>query len=162
MKIRGLLFVGIVLVPATAFASPNVGGCGWGSKLMEGNEGIAPQVLAVTTNGTSGNQTFGITSGTSGCTQDGVVRSNWKTAMFIDNNMNKLAKDMSTGEGEALESLASLLNVDNNDKAYFFGTMHDRFGEIFPASTVTSEEVRVSLLRVLSEDSRLSRYSASV
>ena len=50
-------------------------GCGLGTMLFDGQQGIAPQVLAVTTNGTSGNQTFGITSGTLGCTQDGVVKS---------------------------------------------------------------------------------------
>ena len=67
-------------------AQNNVGSCGWGSKVFQGQSGVAPQVLAVTTNGTSGNQTFGITFGTSGCTQDGVVSSTWKTAMYIDGN----------------------------------------------------------------------------
>jgi hypothetical protein len=38
----------------------NVGGCGWGSKLFDGQKGVLPQIFAVTTNGTSGNQTFGI------------------------------------------------------------------------------------------------------
>jgi hypothetical protein len=46
----------------------NSTGCGLGTIIFEGQKGIAPQVLAVTTNGTSGNQTFGITSGTLGCT----------------------------------------------------------------------------------------------
>ncbi|HKB84382.1 MAG TPA: DUF3015 family protein, partial [Burkholderiales bacterium] len=66
------IFVAIALsaLPAMAFAD-NVGTCGWGSKLFDGQKGAAPQVLAVTTNGTFGNQTFGISSGTSGCTQDG-------------------------------------------------------------------------------------------
>lgn len=162
MRIPSVMLCSVLLAPAVAFASPNVGGCGWGSKLMEGNEGIAPQVLAVTTNGTSGSQTFGITSGTSGCTQDGVVRSNWKTAMFIDGNMNKLARDMSTGQGESLESLASLLNVNTEDKAHFYSTLHDRFSDIFTTSAVSSETVRTSLQKVLEEDSRLSKYAAAV
>jgi hypothetical protein len=121
----------LALIPSTSFALDNVGGCGWGSKLMAGNQGIAPQVLAVTTNGTFGNQTFGITSGTSGCTQNGVVSSNWKTAMFIDSNMNKLARDMSVGQGEALDSLASLIGVSNSDKEVFSNTVKNNFGEIF-------------------------------
>lgn len=71
----------VTLAAASSMAAQNnVGSCGWGSKVFEGKSGIAPQVLAVTTNGTSGNQTFGITFGTSGCTQDGVVSSSWKTA----------------------------------------------------------------------------------
>lgn len=162
MKIGGFVVVALLMTPAVSFASPNIGGCGWGSKLMEGNEGIAPQVLAVTTNGTSGSQTFGITSGTSGCTQNGVVRSNWKTAMFIDGNMNKLARDMSTGQGESLESLASLLNVEAADKGYFFDTVHSKFSDIFSSSKSSSEDVRSALAKVLNEDARLSRYAAQV
>ena len=65
----------LAALPAVAMAD-NVGQCGWGSKLMAGQSGVVPQVAAVTTNGTFGNQTFGITTGTSGCTQDGTVSSN--------------------------------------------------------------------------------------
>ena len=131
----------VVLAPMIANAeSDNVGRCGWGSKLMDGQSGIAPQVLAVTTNGTSGNQTFGITSGTSGCTQDGVVRSSWKTAMFIDNNVNKLAKDMSVGSGESLDSLANLLAMSNEDKALFFQVSKENFNTIFSSARVSSRE----------------------
>src|SRR6266850_7731659 len=89
----------LAVLPAAAMAD-NVGNCGWGTKLMEGQSGTVPQVAAVTTNGTFGNQTFGISSGTSGCTQDGTVKSNWKTSLFIDGNKGKLARDMSVGSGE--------------------------------------------------------------
>jgi hypothetical protein len=159
MAKRFLLLTGLLLAPTVAFASNNVGGCGLGSKLMAGNEGIAPQVLAVTTNGTSGNQTFGITSGTSGCTQDGVVKSNWKTAMFIDSNMNKLARDMSVGHGESLESLAALLGLEGAEKEAFFETAQNNFGRIFPTASVSSLEVRASLKAVLSENSALAGYA---
>lgn len=154
-----LLLTGLLLVPSVAFAAPNVGGCGLGSKLMAGNQGIAPQVLAVTTNGTSGNQTFGITSGTSGCTQDGVVKSNWKTAMYIDSNMNKLARDMSVGHGESLESLAALLGLEGEEKEEFFQTAQSNFGRIFPTTSVSSAEVRASLKAVLAENAALSGYA---
>src|SRR4051794_18860727 len=147
--------------PLSAMAD-NIGNCGWGAKLFDGQSGVAPQVLAVTTNGTFGNQTFGITSGTSGCTQDGVVRSNWKTAMFIDNNMNKLARDMSVGKGETLESLASLLGMDGADKAVFFNTTKSHFTQIFPSDDVSSQQVMASLKQVLSTDTKLAHYSASL
>ena len=107
---KKILLAALVSLPVTAFAAANnVGSCGLGSKVFEGQNGIAPQVLAVTTNGTFGNQTFGITSGTLGCTQDGVVSSNWKTAMFIDGNKSQLARDAASGQGETLDALAALL-----------------------------------------------------
>ena len=106
-----LVAVAVAAVPFGAMAAGenNIGSCGWGAKLFDGQSGVAPQVLAVTTNGTFGNQTFGITFGTSGCTQDGAVRSNWKTALFIDGNKEQLARDISVGSGETLDSLALLM-----------------------------------------------------
>lgn len=143
-------------------ANENVGGCGWGSKLMDGNRGIAPQVLAVTTNGTLGNQTFGISSGTSGCTQDGVVKSAWKTAMFIDGNKTKLARDMSTGSGETLESLAKLIGIQDQHKAAFFQATKDNFSRIFASDSPTTDQVVASLKQVLAADSVLAQYTQSI
>ena len=149
----------VLLAPAIASAD-NIGSCGWGAKLMEGNSGVAPQVLAVTTNGTSGNQTFGITSGTSGCTQDGVVRSSWKTAAFVDGNMNKLARDMSVGQGETLDSLAGLLGMSSEHKAVFSQVAKNNFSEIFSSENVSSQQVVASLKNVMSRNEELARYSS--
>jgi len=153
----------MVSLPVGAMAATDsVGGCGWGSKLMDGNRGIAPQVLAVTTNGTLGNQTFGITSGTSGCTQDGVVKSSWKTAMFIDGNKTKLARDMSTGSGETLESLAKLIGIQDQHKAAFFQATKDNFSRIFASDNPTTDQVVASLKQVLAADSVLAQYTQSI
>ena len=155
-----LLIAVCFLFSTPALAAPNVGGCGWGSKLMEGKEGPAPQLMAITTNMTSGSQTFGISSGTSGCSQDGVVASNWRTAKFVGANMNKLARDMSVGSGESLESLASLMGVQGKDKALFFQTTKDNFARIFPRAEVTSQEVLASLDKVLLENEVLAQYAS--
>ena len=159
---RLLVLVALVCVLPTTAAAQNIGKCGWGSKLFHGQKGIAPQVLAATTNGTSGNQTFAITTGTSGCTQDGVVRSSWKTAMFIDGNMNKLARDISVGRGEALESLASLMGVGEQDKALFFNVTKENFAKIFPREDVSSQEVLASLKDVLGAHSELAQYTKKI
>src|SRR6267142_4559278 len=135
-----LIAVVLSAVPALAFAQQNnIGTCGWGAKLFDGQSGVVPQVLAVTTNGTSGNQTFGITTGTSGCTQDGVVRSSWKTAMFIDGNKDRLARDMSIGNGETLDSLAHLVGVREEDRAAFSRVMQQNLSSIFPSETASTE-----------------------
>lgn len=157
---RLLLSLALCVIAIPAFAQQNnIGSCGWGSKLFQGQRGIFPQVLAVTTNGTSGNQTFGISSGTSGCTQDGLVTSSWKNAMFIDNNMNKLARDMSQGNGESLTALATLMGVRSEDRATFFAQTQAHFGAIFPNAEVTAIEVAQNLNSVLKADAQLSRYA---
>jgi Protein of unknown function (DUF3015) len=147
--------------PMAAMAD-NVGNCGWGSKLLAGQSGVGPQVLAVTTNGTFGNQTFGITSGTSGCTQDGTVSSNWRTSLFIDGNKEKLARDMSVGSGETLDSLAHLLGVESQDRAAFNRAAKENMARIFPSHEASSQEIATALREVLASDTRLSRYTAAL
>jgi hypothetical protein len=136
----------------------NSTGCGLGTIIFEGQKGIAPQVLAVTTNGTSGNQTFGITSGTLGCTQEGVVRPPTKVRMLLMSSLDNLAVDVARGDGETLESLARLLSVEQRDKPRFFVALQDNFVRIFPNENVTAEEVLVSMNAVLAEDAVLRRY----
>jgi hypothetical protein len=155
--------VAVVLAGLPAFAmADNVGQCGWGSKLLDGQKGVVPQVLAVTTNGTLGNQTFGITSGTSGCTQDGTVTSNWKTSMFIDGNKQRLARDMSIGSGETLDSLAHLMGVREEDRAQFNRAAQSNLAKIFPSENVPTEQVMLSLKEVLSSDSQLAQYAQAI
>jgi len=148
--------------PTAAFAVDNVGGCGPGSKLFEGQSGVGPQIFAVTTNGTFGAQTFGISSGTSGCTSDGTVNSNWKTALFIENNKERLARDMSTGSGETLASLAHLLGVEAQDQSAFNRLAKDSVARIFPSDQVSTEQVMVALREALASDATLSRYRTAL
>lgn len=157
------LFLLLALLPLCANAQVNnVGSCGWGSKLFDGQRGIIPQVFAVTTNGTSGNQTFAISSGTSGCTQNGVVKSSWKTAAYIDANMNRLAKDTARGQGESLDVLASLLNVQSKDNDSFKVALKDNFSNIFSSDATSSKEVISNLKSVLASNSELAQYSKNI
>lgn len=159
---KKLLAVVAIALPASAMAAGenNIGQCGWGSKLFDGQSGLAPQVLGATTNGTFGNQTFAITSGTSGCTQDGAVRSNWKTALFIDGNRQQLARDMSTGSGETLDSLAHLMGVQSQDRDAFNRTAKDNMAKIF--ATDSTNDIVAALRQVLAADAQLSRYTAAL
>jgi hypothetical protein len=133
-------------------------GCGVGTILFEGQRGPVPQILAVTTNGTLGNQTFGITTGTLGCERDGVVRSPTKVRMLMISSLDNLATDVARGQGETLESLAALMAVEPDHKARFFASLQSDFGRIFPSEDVTVDEVIVSINAVLAEDPLLQRY----
>jgi hypothetical protein len=158
-----VLFAALLAAPLSAMAAGNnVGSCGWGSKVFDGQSGVAPQVLAATTNGTFGNQTFGITFGTSGCTQDGAVSSSWKTAAFIDGNKSKLARDMSRGNGETLDALAKVMGVADADKAHFYTTTKQNFDRIFPSDQADTQAVLDGLKLVVASDARLSAYAARI
>ena len=144
----------IVILLAVAFtcfqaamvmaANPDTGpGCGLG-KLAWGDyknqKSIAPQVLMATTNGTFGSQTFGISTGTSGCTNDGTVMSQHKATMFAELNFESLSQEMAQGGGEHLASLATLLGVPAGQQAEFFAMTQERYqtliqsGETSPAA----------------------------
>ncbi len=153
------LLAAIMIAPlSTAMAAPNNAGCGLGSTLFDGQSGIGPQILAVTTNGTSGNQTFGITSGTLGCEEGGVVQASAAVTMFVGSNLDNLSRDMSLGQGEALESLAQLMGIPAADKGQFFATSRQNFGKIFAANDITAGEVLDNLYTVLSADAQLAAY----
>jgi len=148
----------VTLAGASAMAAQNnVGSCGWGSKVFEGQSGVAPQVLAATTNGTSGNQTFGITFGTSGCTQDGVVSSTYKTAMYIDGNRVALARDAAAGQGESLNVLADVMGVKTADRAAFAATIKANFATVF-----ANEQIAANLKSVLAANTQLAGYAAVI
>jgi len=153
----------VVALPTAAFAEQdNVGGCGLGSMVFKGQSGLIPQVLAVTTNGTSGNQTFGITTGTLGCSQDGMVRSNMKTALFIETNKQQLARDMSVGSGETLASLSHLIGIEAKDQAAFNRAAKANMARIFTTDSVATDQVVVALREVLASDAQLSRYQTAL
>lgn len=103
----------ISMMTSMAFAKAyGDAGCGLGSQVFQNNNETISQVLAATTNGTSGNQTFGITSGTSNCTEGGHVRSAMQVPMFIEVNKLTLAKESARGQGETVAGLAQLMGCD--------------------------------------------------
>lgn len=159
---KKLIIVALLASPLAAFAAgENNVGCGLGSAIWAGQKGIAPQILAATTNGTSANQTFGITSGTLGCTQDGVVQSKWKIAVFVDGNRLQLARDAASGRGETLDALAALLQIDAADKGAFTDLTKQQYSTIF-AQTASTEQIAARLQAALSANERLAKYAAAV
>lgn len=138
-------------LPGLAMAKDSTG-CGLGTMVFDGESGVAPQVLAVTTNGTLGNQTFGISSGTLGCDQQGTIDS---MAEFTSNNMDKLAADVAAGEGETLVTARDLMGIDAEHQQRFNSTMQENFDRIFSSTDTTAEEVIASMEQIVAEDTRL-------
>jgi hypothetical protein len=114
-------------------------GCGLGAMIF-GNEPGAVQVVAATTNGTFGSQTFGITTGTSNCGK-GLINTaeNGNLAQFVENNMDNLAKDIARGNGESLNTLAELTGISETQKPTVFAKLQANFSTIF-----SSEKVQVA------------------
>jgi len=128
----------MALTATAALAHPNTG-CGLGTQIIKNQDSVLMQVFAATTNGTSGNQTFGITSGTLGCAKPAKFVSNERANEFVAGNMDALALDISNGQGEALSTLATLLNVSNPDT--FASVLQENFDSIYSSENVSSADV---------------------
>lgn len=142
---------------SVAMADGDVG-CGAGTILWAGQSGVIPKILAATTNGSFGNQTFGITTGTLGCQAGGVISSRVRLSMYTGSNIEKLARDMSVGQGESLNVLADLMGVQSQDKPAFFQATRSHFGEIFAPQNQTAGQVLNSLQDVMARDAQLAGY----
>ncbi len=118
-------------------------GCGLGTTLIgdKGDNSILMQVLAATTNGTSGNQTFGISSGTLGCKKPTKIASNDKLNKFVADNMDKIAMDISAGHGKSLDALATLLKIPANKRPAFYAKLKTNFDKIYSSNSVASADV---------------------
>ncbi|MCA9464868.1 MAG: DUF3015 domain-containing protein, partial [Nitrospira sp.] len=105
-------------------------GCGLGKLAWSdysGQKQIAPQVLMATTNGTFGSQTFGISTGTSGCTNDGKVFSAEQVNVFAAINFDNISQEMAQGQGEHLTSLATLMGIPTEKHQAFFNMTQEKY-----------------------------------
>jgi len=129
--------------------SYGVAGCGLGSMAFGAQPG-AVQVVAATTNGILGNQTFGITFGTMNCGPGLLAQG---TRNFVEANREALAKDVARGEGEAIGALTWINGCA--DSRAVGAALQTRFGAIFPSKRATDEEVTSVILETLHADASL-------
>ncbi len=135
-----------VLLCSTAALAENRSntGCGLGT-LVLGDTGFSDSTLGqsfiVTTNGTSGNQTFGITSGTSNCSSPSSFVQNEKVHEFVAANMDNLAKNIAMGKGESLDTLAELMEVPEGKRLSLYTRLQDNFAAIYPSADVQAAHV---------------------
>ncbi len=152
------LFVLAVISPSVAMARGNhpMAGCGLGYVLLSNKDnGKISQVLGATTNGTSGNQTFGISSGTSGCTEDGAVKIVKEAEVFAEINLDSLRRDMAMGDGEFVRAFASLIATDATKVSSLVKVFHSEYASLFPSSTTTSAELLETVANLLAAHSEL-------
>jgi len=142
-----------------ANAEQNNVGCGLGSMIFEGKTGKMSEIMAATTNGTSGNQTFGISSGTLGCKENGVITYSAALSTFMSANIDKVSHDMAVGKGESLETMANLMGIAEQDKATFYKATRENFDSIFVSENITVKQVLSNLGQVMSKNSTLASYA---
>lgn len=163
LMLTGLL---VSLQSGLAFAvNPDNGpGCGLG-KLAWADyktpKNIAPQVMMATTNGTFGSQTFGISFGTSGCTNDGKVMAGHQTSLFVASTFDTLSSDMAKGGGEHLAALATLMGIPVEQQPAFFVMAQQQYLVLVEAGEVSSVAVVKALQDAMTGYPALAQVSAT-
>ncbi len=131
--------VAVLALSTSAFAGVNSQtGCGLGAVIIKDDSSAVMLALQATTNGTSMNQTFGITSGTLGCKKTKFVM-NERAQEFVASNMDVLAKEIAVGHGESIDTLAELLEVQ--DTATFSASLQTNYNSIYTSQNVEMNDV---------------------
>jgi hypothetical protein len=145
VKMKKLAMVAAVSLLSTgAFAAGyGAAGCGLGSMVLGDQDGFM-QVFAATTNGTSGSQTFGISSGTSNCGGSGKTPT-----QFIEVNKAALSLEAAQGQGESVAALSEIYGC--SDAKEFGMMLKANYGEIFKAQEAT--EIRSNIEALLKNSS---------
>ena len=145
-----------------AAGNPDNGpGCGLGKLAWMdygGQKQNAPQVMMATTNGTFGSQTFGISSGTSGCTNDGVIMKN-KHLNMASRAFESLAEEMAQGRGEHLASLATLLGVPEEAQPEFFALVQEHYTLLVGSDHTTAVTMLQALQASMAEHPAFAKMS---
>jgi hypothetical protein len=128
MKKILISMVAVAALTTAGFATVNnQTGCGLGSQIVHDDSSAVMLSLQAFLNVTA-SQTLGITSGTSGCKKSRLV-INERAAEFVAANMDQLSREIAIGQGESVETLAELLNIEN--KAAFAVALQANYNAIY-------------------------------
>ena len=126
-------------------------GCGLGSIIFGQKPGMV-QIFAATTNGTFGNQTFAISSGTSNCV-DPKASSLMKTEFYVSQNESALKNDIAKGQGETVSGLSQVARCGNSEMTA--SVLQARFSEIYPSAEQPTEQVSSKIVEILKSEKDL-------
>lgn len=144
-KVLVSMMIAFFLVSGTAVFADNVG-TGLGRVALQGKSGKGWELLGTFLNALCGNGTFAITTGTLGYRNGARIGMNEDVKVFVAQNMDSLATDLARGEGEYLDTLANLMQIE--DKAVFNSKMKANFNNIYTSYGVSSEQVVENIYKV--------------
>jgi hypothetical protein len=145
-------------VPTWAAQADDDIGCGVGTMVMEGKEGVPFKVLGSFINGITFSS-VSITFGLLNCdTSDGTVTADAReieTRHFASNNFDGLVEEMAAGGGERLDVLAHLLEIPVENRDGFAAMTQREFETLYPHDQVTVGEMLTALDGLMAENGLL-------
>jgi hypothetical protein len=153
MMKKTLWALAAVTVLTGAARAANDAGCGLGAQLFKDNRPV-DQILAATTNGTSGNQTFGITTGTLGCSSGGMLKASAEREVFTATNFRVLEQEMAAGSGQYEASLAALSGCKAEPFSAFAKA---RYEKLLPSDKTTPSELLKNIDKEITSDPAMAK-----
>lgn len=154
------LLLPFVMASSGATLAESGPGCGLGQQIFAGQSGLAAHVLAATTNGTSFNQLFGLSFDSLECNGEKVVTAQFQRKVLVAGNFDNIARDAAQGGGEHLQSLASIMQIDDDDAQKFYQLAQVNYDELFGDTNASDHTAWLHKLdSTLSADPTLSKYS---
>ena len=139
-RIAGLACAGLLALSAAPALADNDVGCGLGTNIMEGREGLVAHVLASCTNAYT-LQSVSLTFNLFGCDSTGTVTVDAQLRKFAASNIDGLSRDIARGEGETLDAFAHLLQVPAEQRDAFGAFAQSNFSVLFPRPDADSNEM---------------------
>lgn len=155
------LLVPAILLSADTSQADGYGmaGCGLGTYVISDNGFL--QIFAATTNGTSYNQSFAISSGTSNCVADGAVQASREQEAFVEANLRYLKRDMAAGGGEYLSAFGDLLGCEDAVQPTLDSFAQQHYESVFATDHTTRRTPREVLYTFKAQMTRDAQLSAS-
>ncbi|MBI4425560.1 MAG: DUF3015 family protein [Elusimicrobia bacterium] len=156
-RVLWLAVLGLGVASTARAGVHNMSGCGLGSMVFKDNS-KGEQILAATTNGLFGNQTFGISSETLGCTKDGMVRSEKRREVYAEVNLQKLSQEMAQGRGQYLDGFAALSGCRGQAARESFARFaQSRYERLFASEETDAAALLRNVDRELASDAALTK-----
>jgi len=160
---KRMVTIATSLVLATTLSSPlyageDGAGCGPGKIVMQGKSGKDANTTAALVNLVVSWVIppvipFAMTTGTLGCDVTQQVSNEHEKETFFAKNEDNLTIEMARGEGEHLQSFASVMGIENQDQEVFFSHLQDNYENI-----VTSDNMLASIDVSMTEHPALVKY----
>lgn len=158
MKKTALSLALAATLPGLALADSGPG-CGIGTQIFKGQSGLFAHTIAATTNGSTFNQWFGLTSGTLECNPTNVVSNDFERVNFVAANLDNLSQEMAQGGGIHMRTLASLYAIAPADRAQFFDLTQRRMPQLLDSSKQGAQALLASLDTAMGADPVLAKYA---
>ncbi|MCP5040341.1 MAG: DUF3015 domain-containing protein [bacterium] len=143
----------VALAPAGFAVADNDIGCGVGTEIMKGEQGLPAKLVGSCINGLTF-QSISITFGLVNCDGQGKVtadNSDFRVEHFASRNFDRLSVEMAQGGGEHLDAFAGLLDVRADQRAAFAALTQTHFETLFPNDQTTVGEMLSALDQLIAK-----------